>query len=149
MSISETLTVQHRACDRELAQVERLAHRGDWPGARLAAQDFIRRTEDHFRLEEDVLFPRLEEAVPMAAAPTQVMRSEHTHIREVCRDLSTAVEAADSGGLADAVDTLLLLIQQHNAKEEAILYPLADRALDAGLLDGPMQSREAGAHWNG
>lgn len=147
MSISETLTAQHRACDNELAQIERLVHQGDWKGARIAAQDFIHHTLDHFGIEENVLFPRLEHAVPMAAAPTRVMRGEHAQIRELCTDLTVALDAADHGALADAVDTLLLLIQQHNAKEEAILYPLADRALDADLVDEPAQPAQ-GRRWN-
>jgi hypothetical protein len=39
--------------------------------------------------------------------------------------------AQDAPAVGDVVDTLLLVLQQHNAKEEAVLYPLADRELPA------------------
>lgn len=36
--------------------------------------------------------------------------------------------------LADAAETLLFLMQQHNSKEETVLYPMADRMLSDALL---------------
>lgn len=128
------LTAQHRACDVEFTRIEQAAHQGEWPRARLATEAFIDDTETHFRNEEQVLFPALEAATPMATGPTTVMRAEHAQMRELFQDLLQAIDQQDADTLGDAVDTLLLLMQQHNAKEETVLYPIADRTLAADLL---------------
>jgi len=50
-------------------------------------------------------------------------------------DLRATVDARDKDECLGLLDTLHLAIQQHNAKEEAILYPLADRALASKAQD--------------
>ncbi len=137
MKYNENLTAQHRACDADLVRAERLAQDADWHAAERAVRDFVDHTEAHLGYEEQTLFPQLEAALPMAAGPTTAMRAEHGQIRTLFGELSAAVAAQDAEALSDTVETLLLLLQQHNAKEEAVLYPLADRALapDAGLAD--------------
>ena len=136
--ITDTLTADHRRCDLLLTQVDRAATGADWERVAAEAQAFADAMERHFRFEEDVLFPPLEAASPMAGGPTHVMRMEHMQIRHMLADLLDAVAARDAGEYAGLSDTLHMLVQQHNAKEEGILYPLADRALGAdgaALLD--------------
>jgi len=134
MSINTQLSHQHRSCDQLLMAVERAVHGGDWPAAAAAMERFSAATLEHFQLEEAVLFPALMAATPMAAAPTAVMRSEHEQMRQLFLELADAVAARDSGEVRDILDTLLLLVQQHNSKEEAVLYPIADRLLADDLL---------------
>ena len=136
MSYQKTLAEQHRACDAEFAKIEQAAYRGDWEGAVHAAQTFIDDTEAHFDFEEQSLFPALEASMPSAAGPTSVMRSEHAQMRELFAGLLDATAKRDESALADAVETLLLLMQQHNMKEENVLYPIADRSLADDLLEG-------------
>lgn len=131
MKYTKTLAAQHRACDADLVRAEQLAQGAEWRAAERAVSDFVDHTEAHLRYEEQELFPRLENALPMAAGPTAVMRGEHGQIRALFGELTRAVAARDAGAVSDAVDTLLLVLQQHNAKEEAVLYPLADRELAA------------------
>jgi len=144
MTFSQVLTAQHRACDEELAKIEQAAYRADWSGAAKAARIFIESTEAHFRFEEQVLFPALESTTPMAAGPVSVMRGEHAQVRDLFGELRGATEKQDASQLADAVETLLLLIQQHNMKEENVLYPIADQSLDDDLLGQREGSGEAG-----
>ena len=92
-------------------------------------------TEAHFRFEEEVLFPALESTTPMAAGPTSVMRSEHAQMRELFGELSDACDRCDDSRLADVAEMLLLLMQQHNMKEENVLYPIADQSLGTDLLE--------------
>lgn len=134
MSFRQLLTNQHRACDAEFILIEQAAARGDWTTVAQAVQQFIDSTEAHFRLEEEILFPHLEQATPMAQGPTAVMRNEHAQMRELFADLLDAVRNTDQELLGDCSDTLLMLMQQHNAKEENVLYPIADRVLDTALL---------------
>lgn len=144
MPFKQFLTSQHRACDELLTTTEQAAHRGDWAAAVKAAQTFIEATEAHLHYEEDILFPALQAAAPMTAGPVAVMRSEHTQMRELFAELRDAVGGQDATLLADVVDTLLLIMQQHNAKEENVLYPIADRTLKDDPSSSPAHSSGRG-----
>jgi hemerythrin-like domain-containing protein len=92
--------------------------------------DFSTRMERHFKMEEEVLFPAFEEATGMhGSGPTEVMRHEHRQMRALLQDMSRRADAGDFDGVLDQGDTLLMVIQQHNAKEEGMLYPMADNVL--------------------
>ncbi|MEJ2117625.1 MAG: hemerythrin domain-containing protein, partial [Alphaproteobacteria bacterium] len=58
----------------------------------------------HFRYEEEHLFPELAQAFPAAAAgPIPVMLSEHSQMRELFDDLGLAVRKRDAALLADTM----------------------------------------------
>lgn len=135
--ISAALTEDHHRCDRLLALVERATGDGDWAAVGREAAQFRDAMESHFRFEEEVLFPSLEGRLPMAAGPTGVMRMEHAQMRRMLEELAAAVASRSADDCLGILETLHLVIQQHNAKEEGILYPMADRALSPeapGLL---------------
>lgn len=102
----------------------------------------------HFLAEEEVLFPAFETASGMTSGPTEVMRMEHQQMRDLCADMSTAAQACDAPALNGAADTLLVLMQQHNMKEEHILYPLCDQAVggQSGLAVDLTARLEAAGH---
>jgi iron-sulfur cluster repair protein YtfE (RIC family) len=135
-TIASTLTEDHRRCDRLLAEVEGATARGDWATAQAESLELLQAMEGHFRFEEEVLFPPLESSEPMARGPTGVMRSEHRQIRVLLGELAQAAQANDRADTLGLLETLHYSVQQHNAKEEGILYPLADRQLgdSAGAL---------------
>jgi len=136
-AFNDTLAQDHRRCDRLLALVERTTQGGDWATIGKETALFRDAVERHFRFEEEVLFPALEDRLPMAAGPTGVMRMEHAQMREMLEELAGAVAACSADDCLGILETLHLVTQQHNAKEEGILYPMADRALAteaAGLL---------------
>jgi len=129
-TISRNLTQDHRRCDHLLAALEAAVSSNAWDSADGAAAAFRDALLRHFALEEEMLFPEVEQASPMAAGPTSVMRMEHLQMRNLLDDLAAAVRARDRDTCLGDLETLHLLGQQHNAKEEGILYPLADDALD-------------------
>ncbi len=123
-------THDHRQCDLLWAEVE--AAEGDSDAALAAWQRFADAMERHFQMEEQVLFPAFEQATGMhGAGPTVVMRAEHQQMRGVLATMAEAAAAEDIDLLLDHGDTLLMLIQQHNAKEEGMLYPMSARAVGA------------------
>ncbi len=128
-TITETLTKDHRDCDRLLSAVSLQGRKTDWPRVVRETEAFRAAMERHFRFEEEVLFPPLEQVAPLAAGPTEMMRQHHGQIRVLLDDLAAAAAAAEAADYVGISETLHFLIQQHNAKEEGILYPLADRAL--------------------
>lgn len=127
---SEFLTADHHDCDALWAEVEDLADRGDLAPAQAKFAQFERAMERHFTFEEGVLFPAFEEATGMHhGGPTFVMRAEHAQMRRVLEAMNTSVAKGDLPGLVAYGDTLLMLIQQHNVKEEHMLYPACDAHL--------------------
>lgn len=127
---SHFLTQDHRACDLLWAEVETAADEGDLSRTNALFASFEQAMQRHFAFEEATLFPAIEEATGMrGVGPTAVMRHEHAQMRRVLEAMAQALAAADPQGLLDQGDTLLMLIQQHNLKEEHILYPMADARL--------------------
>ena len=118
----------HRRCDELWAQIEEVAD--DLPAARARWTTFDKAMRRHCAMEEEVLFPALEDATGMhGGGPTHVMRMEHAQMKHMLEEMNAAVERGDLGAALDQGDTLLMLIQQHNVKEEGILYPMADNVL--------------------
>lgn len=128
----EFFTTDHRRCDALWAEVEAAADRRDAAAVSESFARFAAAMERHFRMEEEVLFPAFEDATGMhGGGPTQVMRLEHVQMRGLLSQLAGAVERGETGEVLDLGDTLLMLEQQHNAKEEGMLYPMSDRVLGA------------------
>lgn len=129
--LSQVMTGHHKYCDELFAAVETQVHHGEWPAAQSAWQLLAEGMEWHFRAEEDRLFPSFEAATGISAGPTAVMREEHAQMRELLDACREALAARDALGFAGHAETLLILLQQHNAKEENVLYPMCERVLGA------------------
>ena len=130
-TIAELMTHDHRACDHDFARAETLAAKGDWSGAADALDAFARALNAHFDAEEQHLFPAFEAATGMTHGPTHVMRGEHRDMRDALERLQAALRAQDGDDFAGEAETLLIMMQQHNMKEENILYPMCDQHLAA------------------
>ncbi|MBI4674274.1 MAG: hemerythrin domain-containing protein [Chloroflexi bacterium] len=119
----------------------------------------------HAQIEDEILFPALEAEIG-EHGPTRVMREEHVHIEELLmqlqlrqlpqlqtvRELTQAHDDIE-GKLAQLPDVtsvddartmvydLLYAAREHFAKEENVLFPLAEQLLSARALE------ELGAQW--
>lgn len=127
--ISQYLTEDHEHCDALFAEAENAVAKSDWPRALGQFQSFARDTLRHFAREEDVLFPAFEDRTGMRGGPTFVMRSEHDQMRDTLTAMEQALQAKDGQQFLGLSETLLMLMRQHNLKEENILYPMLDQAL--------------------
>lgn len=128
-TLTELMTHDHRQCDDAFASAEYHVLHGEWAQAATALAMFRRALEAHFGAEEQILFPRFEAASGMSHGPTMVMREEHREMRAVMNALQEAIEQQDADTYAGEAETLLILMQQHNMKEENILYPMCDQHL--------------------
>ena len=62
MSKIETfMAIKHRGCDQILADAENLISAKDWPNGRKAFLSFSQELNAHLAMEEEVLFPALDE----------------------------------------------------------------------------------------
>jgi hemerythrin-like domain-containing protein len=127
--IAETMARDHAACDERFGDAEAAAAAGDLPRAGEALAAFAAALERHLGVEEDALFPAFERRTGMADGPTEMMRIEHGEMRELVRSLGAALDAGDAAEFLGLADTLNVLMQQHNLKEEQVLYALLDEAL--------------------
>lgn len=129
MNIKEFMAQDHKDCDLLFATAENAASKEDWPTATQAFNDFVQAMERHLGVEENELFPAFEEATGMTMGPTEMMRSEHEQMRALFVEMREAVETKHSDNYLGISETLLILMQQHNMKEEQILYNMMDQHL--------------------
>lgn len=127
--IANLLTSDHRACDQFLATAENAVSRKDWSLARSAFADFQAVMLAHFASEESILFPLFEQRTGIMRGPTHVMRSEHVQMRQLLAAAGAALAADDVEEYSGHIETLLIMMQQHNVKEENVLYPMCDQQL--------------------
>ena len=123
-SIPEFMTTKHRECDELFTEAEAAVAKADWSLALTKWQGFALELTKHFSQEEDVLFPKFEDATGMTAGPTQVMRMEHQQMRALVQDLDNALAAQEKDEYLGLSETLMVMMQQHNMKEEMMLYPM-------------------------
>ena len=129
-NIGQFLGEDHRRCDDYFLAAERAVDAQDWDTAIHSFRDFRQAIERHLAMEEQVLFVAYE-AVAGAAGPSQIMRREHEQMRALFDELARALEGRAGAEFLDLSETLLMLMQQHNMKEEQMLYPMCDRLLAA------------------
>jgi len=128
-NISTYLTDEHHRCDELFAQAEESVGASNWADSRAKFEAFHQAIEQHFAKEEGVLFPSFEQATGSTMGPTQVMRTEHVQIRELVNEMLDALAHEDRERYLGLSETLLVMMQQHNIKEEQILYPMSDQVL--------------------
>lgn len=126
---SSLLTNHHRRCDGLFAEAEEQIEEGDWTRCLLNTQHFADELLAHFAVEEEALFPAFERATGMTTGPTRLMRIEHDQMRELVRQLIEAAETRQRDTFFGISDTLVVLMEQHNLKEENVLYPMCDQAV--------------------
>jgi iron-sulfur cluster repair protein YtfE (RIC family) len=130
-TILDFLGSDHRACDDLFASAEAAVAQKNWDSARDLFARFQAAMARHLAMEEDVLFPAFEARTGNSMGPTEVMRMEHAQMRGLLQEMASAVAAGDQGRALGLSETLNMLMQQHNLKEENMLYPMSDRLLDS------------------
>ena len=143
MIISQFMTQEHRNCDTEFAQAEQLAAEGKWEEAEQAFLKFADDTIRHFKREEDELFPAFEAQTGSAEGPTQVMRYEHEQVRGLIGKMAQALESQDRDAYLSLCESMMILLQQHNMKEEQMLYAMCDRVMPPQLKTETLEKMKA------
>lgn len=130
-TIVEFLGSDHRACDDLFAAAEAAAAQKNWDSARSLFERFQAAMAHHLAMEEKVLFPAFESRTHNSTGPTHVMRIEHEQMRELLQEMMRAVAESSQDRYLGLSETLNMLMQQHNLKEENMLYPMSDQVLGA------------------
>ena len=127
-TIKEYLTSDHRRCDDIFAAMEEKAS-NSLIDTKEIAKEFIADMEHHFQMEERVMFLEFETKTGMTQGPTAMMRQEHTQMRSLMTQMCEAIDANNKDKFFGLSETLMILLQQHNMKEEQMLYPMAEQHL--------------------
>ena len=141
-TISSFLTTDHRACDEEFADMENAVASGDWDLSAEKLNKFITDLLHHFDMEEKVMFPTFEDETGMTQGPTMIMRMEHDQMRQLLNALQEDLEKKDKNHFFGVSESLMMLMQQHNMKEEQMLYAMADVHL-ASLVPQVIENMKA------
>jgi hemerythrin-like domain-containing protein/uncharacterized protein (DUF2249 family) len=97
---------------------------------------FVHGLQRHIRFEESVLFPEFERVTHMSPdqGPTAVMRMEHRMIEERLAQMKDAAERGVRPPETVRAE-LRAILEPHDEKEEHVLYPMLDRALEPRAAD--------------
>ena len=129
-TIREYLTADHSRCDGYFATMEDNASKS-LVDAKTAYEEFVKCAQRHFQMEERVMFVEFEQKTGMTEGPTQMMRHEHAQMRNLMTQMGESIDAGNKDKFFGLSETLMILMQQHNMKEEQMLYPMAQQHLDA------------------
>jgi hemerythrin-like domain-containing protein len=129
-TICDYLVFDHKRCDDLFTQVESSIIERNWKDAEANFHYFHDVLKQHIRMEEKVLFPAFEQAIDHSDGPVSMLRMEHSQIRGIVDRMSEALSRLDAIDFLLHSETFTILMQQHSMKEEEMLYPLLDRALD-------------------
>lgn len=147
MNATDILSQEHRVIERvidALWQASEKLGQGQpvRPGFFLDAAEFIKGFADgcHHKKEEGILFKAMaERGVPVQGGPIGVMLYEHDLGRQYTAGMRQAAASLQAGDLS-ARDAVLenarnyaLLLRQHIAKEDNVLFPLAGRVIPLEL----------------
>jgi hemerythrin-like domain-containing protein len=129
MIITNYMRNEHRDCDELFVTAEKSVIDGDFEKAQDDFLKFANETLKHFKKEEDSLFPTFESITGNTEGPTRVMRFEHEQVRGLIGKMAEAVENKDKDTYLSLAESMMILLQQHNMKEEQMLYAMCDRMM--------------------
>ncbi len=143
MIISNYMKDEHRECDNLFANAEEAVSLGEWEVAEEKFIAFSNETLTHFKREEDELFPAFEEQTGSSQGPTMVMRYEHEQVKGLIGKMASVIEIKDEDVYLFLVESMMILLQQHNMKEEQMLYAMCDRSLPQEIKEATLASMKA------
>lgn len=145
MKATEILISEHRVIERVIDSLQVAAQQLESgapvrAGFFLDASDFIKGFADgcHHRKEEGVLFRAMTlSGVPVQGGPIGVMLQEHELGRKYNRAMREAAQKMAAGdetarlAVVKAARSYIDLLRQHIAKEDGVLFPMAEQIIPA------------------
>jgi len=144
------MAAHHKECDELFASAEVSIANGDWDKGISQWQEFAAELEKHFTREETILFPEFEKETGSVGGPVQMMLIEHEQMRSLLGEINKATDAKDTDQFLGLSETLMMTMQQHNMKEEQILFPMVRQlevsdtlpSFHCGSIGNPIQQME-------
>lgn len=115
---ADWLAHDHRKYEAALAECELSAGAGDWKEAVQLFGDFVEQFKLHMRMEDEVLYPLLEEHAGGEAVAA--LSEEHAAIVRLLRDLSYVIKRSDFDHFLESLGPLRRAMAEHNEHEEEV-----------------------------
>lgn len=129
---------EHEVAGKQLNRMEQATRRRDWEAVKEGALWLYTELKVHNEAEETYLFPLMDPLFGGGHGPTACMREEHRSLW----DLTLMVLGDITDGSARNPDScermslqLITTLRSHIEKENNVLYPMAERMLDAATLE--------------
>ncbi len=135
MDILEYLSAQHIVFLEELDYLEKLKASQPTtkaPGLREVTFAIAQAVKRHAQVEERLLFPQLQPYVGKELGTLEVMEFEHGAIRKILKALK---QASDAHTIRVESAKFTAFLRDHIAKEEIVLFPLAEEKLSRRDLE--------------
>lgn len=146
MKITDALLGEHAMIYRLLDHCSAGADAWSLEEARTAGGTLAAALLAHAHVEDELLFRALEPHLSAAAGPLAVMRQEHDEIEG---SLARLAEARDAESARMLLRYATSVARQHFAKEEQVLFPMAEQFLSPERLNelgGQWSERAVGVH---
>jgi len=131
MKITDALYGEHGPLYALLSHCESSANQWEHADLLLAGRAVEAALLSHAEVEDDLLFRALEAKMP-PGGPAEVMRAEHA---EIDATLAALRDSADEASARNAIQRVAHLARDHFAKEEQVLFPIAEELLPVEELE--------------
>jgi iron-sulfur cluster repair protein YtfE (RIC family) len=141
-SIGAFLQTDRLHCDVLLSDAETLVQASLWIRAARIMDRFDDAFRRHLLMEENILFPALEQYNSNILKPTVLMRREHRRLCRLAAGVARAIKQRHARRFLAAAGLLRLAMAAHCIKEEGVLFRMADHVLHpaARFLIGEMHA---------
>jgi len=129
VTASRTLAAHHRHCEALFKSAQHAAAAGNWAVLPAAVGALREAVLEHFRYEEERLFPLYEETSGEEGA-TEPFCAEHDDMRTSFWVLATITPADEPERYRAELDAIRAAFDAHAAEEERRMYPLFERMLE-------------------
>lgn len=138
MKITDALLGEHGVLYRLLDYCEKSARSWDLEAVRVGAGALDKALKSHAEVEEELLFQNLDAHFPGGMGPLAVMREEHEEIEASVERARVTDDVEEARRL---LPRIAVVAQEHFAKEEQVLFPMALQLLGEDKLE------ELGDRW--
>ena len=76
-----------------------------------------------------------------------MMRHEHEQMRGLISRMQSALESQNSDDYLAIAESMMILLQQHNMKEEQMLYAMCDRAIIGEAQEDTISQMDQLKNW--
>lgn len=128
-TICDYLMLDHKRCDDFFLRADESIRLKSWSEAENTFRLFGNAMKQHIGMEEKILFPAFEQSIRNSEGAIALLRREHLQMHCMIERMAEAVSRMSSIDFLLHSETFMLLQQQHNQKEEELLYPLLDKIL--------------------
>lgn len=136
--VARQLHDDHARFDHEFDDLSNFARAGAWAEVDARWTGFIREIEDHFRFEQEQVFPRFARRGPECREMVDMLSAQHAEMLQALENLGLQIQLHEIR--APTIERLVERMREHAEIENTHLYPWLERE---GRDEGELRPRSA------